>query len=72
MCNQHVLSFHIYMPQSSNVTPILKDNILKLTYFLSNFKIITFYQQRKEIVLTGQWWYMPLIPVLRRQRQVDL
>ena len=26
----------------------------------------------KSITLAGQWWYMPLIPGLRRQRQVDL
>ena len=26
----------------------------------------------KDFVLAGQWWHMPLIPVLGRQRQVDL
>jgi hypothetical protein len=25
----------------------------------------------KNIVLSGRWWYMPLIPALGRQRQAD-
>jgi hypothetical protein len=27
-------------------------------------------QQKME--LAGQWWHMPLIPIIGRQRQVDL
>jgi hypothetical protein len=28
-------------------------------------------EKKEERVLAGQWWRTPLIPALRRQRQVD-
>jgi hypothetical protein len=27
--------------------------------------------KEKNYMITGQWWRMPLIPALRRQRQAD-
>jgi hypothetical protein len=29
------------------------------------------YFEREELEQAGQWWHMPLIPALGRQRQVD-
>jgi hypothetical protein len=35
----------------------------------NNFKEISF--RKYKIFLAGQWWHMPLIPALGRQRQAD-